>query len=134
MPQSLTAKIVLLEAFIAYCYDVYISINKMPITTHVTNPLNSSSTQILDGLLCVLFLRVLMYGFLLILSKPNGIANLLLVIGSTFITAIGIFIESDTTSNGWQFMSIPIQFAIVLILWPVVYLTQHSTVPPTSVS
>ena len=130
MPQSIIVIIIIIEAIAAYCFDAYIIVNKMPVTTHPNNPLTSSSNPLIEGLLILLLVRFLLYFFLAILSKKDGVANLVLLIGSIFITVIGIFIESDSTSNGWQFISIPIQFVALLILWPVVALTHHSSGTP----
>jgi hypothetical protein len=128
MPQSLLVKIIFLEAIVAYCYDAYIIINKIPIqpTSSHQNLLTSSFNPVIEGLLILLFVRAFMYVLLIIQSKKDGAGNMLLLIGTIIITAIGIFIESDSKSNGWQFLSIPIQFIGVLILWPIVALTHRS--------
>ena len=126
MNQQLIIKLIVLQALVTFCYDIYIVSNNYSfITPDEFIPFLSPA---LINLFIVLILRIVMYFLLVKLSKQGSDANVLLLMGSIAITVLGMIVVSEPTNqHGWEFLSIPLQFLCILVLWPIIALAHRAS-------
>ena len=126
MNQLSLVRLLIFQAFVTFCYDIYI------VSKNYSFKTPDEFIPILSPALIVLFIvlmcRIVMYFLLIKLSKKDGDGNGFLLLGSIAITVFGMIVVSEPTNqHGWEFLSIPIQFFCILVLWPVVALTNRSS-------